>query len=278
MIGQTLAAATDTLSGHSDSPRLDAELLLAHVLGLSRGQLHARDRDALPPEKATEYRRLLERRQSGEPVSYLTGRREFWTLNLHVDPRVLVPRPETERLVELALACLHERPHPRILDLGTGSGAIGLALASERPDAEVTLTDASANALSVAAHNASRLGLPRVRLLEGPWFEPIGESRFDAIVSNPPYLAEDDPHGSSRELSFEPPEALTSGRTGLEALATIAAGAAAHLTPGGWLLLEHGHTQGAAVRDLLRQGGLERTETHRDLAGLERATIGRRPD
>ena len=260
----------------SDSARLDAELLLAHVLGWSRSRLLAYPEAEMPDSAADLYRRLVADRACGSPVAYLTGRRDFWSLELSVGPAVLVPRPETELLVELALRHLAGRPSPAVADLGTGSGAIGLAIATERPDARVVLVDRSAAAAGVASDNARRLGLGGVDVRTGDWFAPLDpSSRFDVVVSNPPYLAEHDPHLGSPELRHEPRGALVSGPTGLEALTHLAGAAGAYLVAGGLLLLEHGSTQGSAVRELLAARGFTAVGTARDLAGHERATSGR---
>jgi len=264
--GAALATAAEWLG-----TRLDAELLLAHVLDVSRSAVVARDERVLTPEEQGDFENLLARRMAGEPLAYLTGTKEFWSLEFEVTPAVLVPRPETELLVEWALAL----PGDAFLDLGTGSGAIALAMAHERVHAAITATDRSREALTVADRNARRLGLERVEFLEGGWWAPVAGRLFDVIVSNPPYVAENDPHLA--ELKFEPALALTSGPDGLDALRAIVAGAPRHLHAGGWLLVEHGSQQGAAVRELFQAAGFASIETRRDLANLERATGGRRP-
>ncbi len=269
-----LGWAADALSG-GDSPRLDAEVLLCELLGCNRAGLVIRADDVLSSEIALRYAALIERRQLGEPVAYLTGRREFWSLELQVSPAVLIPRPDTELLVEWALERLLGVAAPRIADLGTGSGAIALALASERPDAAVVAVDQSADALGQAAHNARLLGLERVGFRLGDWLAPLAGESFDLIVSNPPYVAEQDPH--LRDLRFEPRRALTAGADGLADLRRIAAEAPAYLKPGAALLLEHGAEQGEAVRTLLRQCGYSAVETRPDLNGRERGTLGVRP-
>ena len=274
MIREALARATALFAGVSGSARLDAEVLLAYVLGIERGQLRAREAQPLTKAEAHAFERLLAARARGEPIAYLIGSREFWTLRLEVSAAVLVPRPETELLVELALEGLKSRARPRVLDLGTGSGAIGLAIASERPDARVDLVDASAAALAVAERNRARLGLGNARTLLGHWYRPVAGSRYALIVANPPYLSSTDPHLATAELAHEPVAALVAGTTGLESLEEIARGAPGHLEAGGVLLLEHGATQGAATRALMARAGLEAIETRRDLAGLERATLG----
>lgn len=278
MIGAALERAARRLASSSDSPRLDAELLLAHVLGVERGRLAAHHDRPLAPAEADAFEALLARRAGGEPVAYLLGRRDFWTLTLEVGPGVLVPRPETELVVEVALEALAGRPAPAVLDLGTGSGAIGLAIAAERPDATADLVDASAAALAVAERNRARLGIGNARVLAGDWFDAVAGRRYDLVAANPPYLAADDPHLAAAELAHEPRAALVAGPGGLEALAAIAARAPAHLVPGGCLVLEHGTSQGAAVRALLGHAGLGAIATRRDLAGHERATAGWRRD
>ena len=276
MIAAALARAAQRLAARSDSARLDAELLLAQVLRLERSQLLARSDQPLGEDSARLFAALIERRAQGEPVAYLLGRREFWTLELEVSAAVLVPRPETELVVELALARLPAGP-ARVLDLGTGSGAIGLAIARECPGARVDLVDASAAALAVAEQNRTRLRLGNARALLGDWYAPVAAERYRIIVANPPYLARGDPHLELPELAFEPRDALVAGPSGLEALSAIAAGALAHLENAGILILEHGATQGEACRRLLAAAGLESIETHRDLASLERATLGVKP-
>jgi release factor glutamine methyltransferase len=270
-----LAALRERLAGASDSAALDAEILVAKVLGISRAALAADAGRSLQPEELLALESLARRRLAGEPVAYLTGRREFWSLELEVTPDVLVPRPETELLVERTLAAVAGTRDPAVLDLGTGSGAIAIAVASARPDAGVTATDASAAALAVARRNASRLGLPNLRFLEGAWYAPLARLRFDAIASNPPYVASAD--ASLDSLAHEPRLALAAGPDGLDALAEVAAGAPGHLVPGGALLVEHGAGQGAAVRRLFANAGLEGIETFADLAGRDRVTEGRTP-
>jgi release factor glutamine methyltransferase len=270
-----LDAAAAKLEGVSDSPALDAEILLAHVLGRPRAFLRAYADDDVLPADQDRFRSLLARRLGGEPVAYLTGKRGFWSLDLEVDPGVLVPRPETELLVETALDAMADRPAPQILDLGVGSGAIAIALAVELPSARITAVDASAAALEVARRNATRAGVDNIEFLQGSWYQPLAGRRFDAIVANPPYLAADDPHLPA--LAHEPAGALIAGPTGLEALEEITAGAPGRLHPGGIVILEHGSGQGAAVREMCARAGLQAVETRRDLAGLERATLARRP-
>ncbi|MCU0976852.1 MAG: peptide chain release factor N(5)-glutamine methyltransferase [Steroidobacteraceae bacterium] len=272
-VAEALATARHRLAA-SDSSALDAELLLGAVLGLPRARLIAEDRRTLDPGDLERFEALIARRAAGEPVAYLTGRRGFWTLELEVTPAVLVPRPETELLVELALARLPQG-HCRVLDLGTGSGAVALAIAAERPEAQVDAVDESAAAVALARHNARRSSVGNVRFGIGHWFAPVAGRRYHLVVANPPYLAADDPHLPA--LAHEPHGALVAGLTGLEALEEIAEATPLHLLPGGWLIAEHGEAQGAAVRRLWQQSGLAEVETARDLAGLDRATIGRLP-
>lgn len=258
--------------------RIDAQLLLLHALGrpeAGRAWLLAHDTDAVPPPAMDAFLALCRRRAAGEPVAYLTGRKAFYGLALQVDARVLDPRPDTETLVDWALQVLQPIAAPRVADLGTGSGAIALALQHQRPDAQVLAVDASAQALQVALANAERLGLP-VRFAEGDWLAGLsGSAEFDAIVSNPPYIAADDPHLAA--LVHEPLNALASGADGLDDIRTISVQAPAHLVPGGWLLLEHGWDQAEAVQALLRQAGFTEVQSRTDLAGHARCTGGRRP-
>jgi len=274
----TLAAAlTDaalSLDGASDSPRLDAEVLLAYALRRERSHLHAHPDAQLETEPAREFARLVAARMHGEPVAYLTGKREFWSLELQVTPDTLIPRPETELLVERALTFIAADAAVEILDLGTGSGAIALAIARERPRSRVTAVDLSAKALQVARTNAAAAGLGNVEFLHGTWFAPVADRRFQVIVSNPPYVADADPHLGEGDLRFEPKEALAAGPDGLRDLKEIIAGAPGHLYRGGALLLEHGLDQGEAVRALLTARGFSQVSTHRDLSGHERASGG----
>ena len=254
----------------------DARWLLAHAAGRPQAWLFAHGRDPVPDGVAGRFETLVSRREAGEPVAYLTGSRGFFGFELSVSPATLIPRPETELLVELALERLPSTG-ARVADLGTGSGAIALAIARERPDADVTATDASNVALEVARANAAALDLPRVRFAQGDWYEPLAGTRFDVIASNPPYIEDGDVHLSQGDLRFEPPTALSSGADGLDAIRVLAAGATTHLAPGGWLLVEHGLAQGAAIRALFITGGLEAVETVQDLEARDRVTLGRAP-
>lgn len=253
---------------------VDAEVLLAYALDRRRGWLYAHGDEELAPPAAARFAELVARRRDGTPVAYLTGRRGFRDLDLDVTPATLIPRPETELLVDLALAKLPTGRALRVADLGTGSGAIALALARARPRASVLATDASAAALEVAAANARRLDLGNVAFAPGHWWGAVAGARFELVASNPPYIAEGDPHLLQGDLRHEPRAALVSGVDGLDAIREIAAGGAAHLVPDGWLLLEHGWDQGEAVRALLRDAGLAEVGTARDLEGRERVTAG----
>jgi len=256
--------------------RIDAQLLLLHALArpdAGRAWLLAHDTDALDPAVHAQFLALCQRRTAGEPVAYLTGRKEFYGLPLQVDARVLDPRPDTETLVDWALEVIAPLPAPSVLDLGTGSGAIALALQHQHPTAQVLAVDASADALAVAQANAQRLALP-VRFLQGHWLAAV-PGRFEAIVSNPPYIAAADPHLAA--LIHEPLQALASGTDGLDDIRTIIAQAPAHLQPGGWLLLEHGHDQAGTVRALLQAQGFAQVQSRNDLAGIARCTGGQWP-
>ena len=274
-VRRLLAAAVPQLRG--DEAAREAELLLQHVRQQPRAWLFAHAGDVVAAHHAQRYRELLARRASGEPLAYILGEREFWSMALRVTPDVLIPRPETELLVEMALRHLPQGQPVEIADLGTGSGAVALALARERPLARILASDASAAALDVARANARRLGLGNVEFLRSDWFAAFGARRFDLIASNPPYIAADDAHLQQGDLRFEPPAALASGSDGLDAIRTIAGAAQQHLQPAAWLLLEHGHEQGAGVRAILAQSGFVEISTERDLAGRERVSGGRAP-
>lgn len=274
-IRQLLADAAGQLPGVEG--RHEVELLLLHVLGRERSWLFAHATDAVEPATEAAFAQLLQRRIQGEPVAYLLGRRGFWTLDLTVSPATLIPRPETERLVELALERLPEDRPLQVADLGTGSGAIALALASERPLAQVLATDMSPQALAVAAENAGRHELLNVRFEHGSWYAALGQERFDLIATNPPYIAADDPHLAQGDLRFEPATALASGADGLDDIRVIIEGAPARLVEGGWLLIEHGWDQGPAIRALLEQAGFVEVSTALDLEHRDRVSLGRLP-
>ncbi|MEJ2591711.1 MAG: peptide chain release factor N(5)-glutamine methyltransferase [Candidatus Thiodiazotropha sp.] len=260
------------------SAELEAALLLCHLLRKPRSYLYAWPERRLSEAESESYRQLIERRLSGEPIAHITGEREFWSLPLQITPETLIPRPETELLVERALQLLQSTPKPRIADLGTGSGAIAIALASERPDAEIDAVERSQPALAVARDNACRLGYGNIRFLHGDWCEalPAGR-RYDLILSNPPYIEADDAHLGQGDLPWEPASALVSGDDGLADIRQIAQQAWPRLTAGGWLLLEHGYRQAEAVSDILTEQGYQAIATHPDLAGQPRASEGRTP-
>ncbi len=271
-----VAQGTDRLRAQSESPRLDAELLLCQSIDVARSYLYGHPDDELDEHALARFEALLLRREAGEPLAYIAGTREFWSRELLVTPATLIPRPETELLVSLALAVTPADKNSAILDLGTGSGAIAIAIASERPQSQVTATDRSKAALDVARENARQEGLANVAFLEGDWLTPAAGQRFDLIVSNPPYVREDDP--ALRALQYEPREALASGPDGLKDLRALAAASRAFLNTDGWLMLEHGMDQGNDVSALLQAHGWSEIATHNDLAGLPRVTVGRRSD
>jgi release factor glutamine methyltransferase len=259
----------------TDQPRREAEILLGAALGRSRAWLLAHaDERILDCDATDRYEAHVTRRARGEPVAYILGEKEFWSLALEVTRGVLVPRPETERVVELALGHLAHDAGQRVLDLATGSGAIALAIAHERRRARVIGTDISGAALAVARRNAQKLELRNVSFTQGDWFEPVGRERFDLIVSNPPYIADGDARVEPAVRRYEPRDALYSGSDGLDALRLIVASAPAHLAPGGWLVVEHGDQQGPAVRQLLAAAGFTAVATHQDLAGRDRCSEG----
>jgi release factor glutamine methyltransferase len=257
----------------SDSARFDAELLLCHVLEQPRSYLFTWPERALMPAQQAAFEALVTRRERGEPVAHLTGLREFWSLALEVSPDTLIPRPDTETLVEAALERLPDGDY-RVADLGTGTGAIALALASERPRWQVVATDRVEAAVALARRNRDRLGLTRVEVLAGSWCEPLS-GRFDMILSNPPYIDADDPHLRRGDVRFEPHSALVASESGLADIRCIAEQARQYLQPGGWLLLEHGYQQGAATGALLTQLGYGEVQTLADLGGQPRVTLGR---
>ena len=254
----------------------DAPLLLAHVLGKDRSWLFAWPEHELTSAQQQCYLQLLQRRRQGEPLAYLTGEKEFWSLDLEVSPAVLIPRPETELLVELALN-LDLPESIQVLELGTGSGAIAIALATERPDWQITATDTSAAALAIARRNTARHRAPNLDFIQGHWYQALPDDRkYQLILSNPPYVMAGDPHLLEDGLPWEPPEALTAGSDGLADLRIIISEAPAHLLPDadGWLLVEHGYDQGKAVRDLFRKAGFSQVITRQDLGGKDRVTLG----
>lgn len=262
-----------------DSPtaRLDAELLLAAALGKPRSFLHTWPERIVSSEAALTFAAYLQRRRTGEPVAYILGQQGFWKLDLEVAPHTLIPRPETEMLVEAALELVPAFAPTHVLDLGTGTGAIALALASERAAWQVTAVDRVLEAVGLAERNRQRLQLDNAKVLSSHWFSALEGQRFDLIISNPPYIAAQDPHLESGDVRFEPDSALVAGADGLDDLRMIIAQAPTFLNGDGWLLLEHGYDQGSAVRDLLSGHGFEKIQTRRDLGDHERITFGRLP-
>jgi release factor glutamine methyltransferase len=273
-IGQLLELATRRLAAQPEARR-EVEILLGHALEVKRSFLYANRAMHVPRQRQVQFQQLLRRRVQGMPIAYLTGIRSFWSLDLRVTPAVLIPRPETELLVEKALELIPADAQQRLADLGTGSGAIALALAQERPHCEIHATDYSLDALQVARDNARRHQLGQVQFHHGSWTSPLS-GRFDLILSNPPYIAQADPHLQQGDCRFEPRLALTPGADGLSALRQIAAEAHELLVAGGWLLLEHGYDQGAAVRAILDAAAYSAIATYRDLAGIERICVGRK--
>lgn len=257
-----------------EEARRESELLLGHALQRDRAWLFAHARERVDAAASARFADLVAQRRRGVPVAYLLGHWGFWTLDLQVNAATLIPRAETERLVEAALERLPPERTLRVADLGTGSGAIALALARERPLAHVVATDASTDALAVARTNADRNRIGNVEFRHGHWYAPLAGERYDLIASNPPYLAEDDPHAGQGDLRFEPRAALTSGADGLDAIRQLVGGAQDHLRPAGWIVLEHGHTQGEAVRRLMQRAGLRAVQTLQDLEARERVTLG----
>lgn len=274
-VATLLHTAGTRLAKISATPHLDAECLLAHVLQTRRSHLFAHPEQCVERNTLRQFARLVGARSQGRPVAYLTGEREFWSLSLKVNRATLIPRPETEILVEQTLLLVPTAARWPLLDLGTGSGAIALALAKERPQCLVTATDISRSALAVARENAAALGIANVEFLQGEWFAPLPGRRYRVIVSNPPYVLDGDPHLDAGDLRFEPQRALNGGSDGLAMIRKIVQQAPAHLDPGGVLMLEHGHDQAARVRELLSAAGFSGIQTYRDLAGTERGSVGR---
>ncbi|MFG1172752.1 peptide chain release factor N(5)-glutamine methyltransferase [Erwiniaceae bacterium CAU 1747] len=259
----------------SDSPKRDAEILLGWVSGKSRSWLIAFDDSELQADQLARLDALLARRAAGEPVAYLTGEREFWSLSLCVSPHTLIPRPDSEVLVEQALVRLPQGSCS-VLDLGTGTGAIALAIASERPDCQITGVDRIADAVGLARHNAARLSLVNACFLQSDWFSALAGKTFSTIVTNPPYIDAKDSHLSQGDVRFEPASALVAGDGGLADIKIIAAAAGEHLLAGGWLLLEHGWQQAQAVRQILRDNNFTSVETCQDYGGNDRVTVGQK--
>ncbi|GAA5107123.1 peptide chain release factor N(5)-glutamine methyltransferase [Orbus sasakiae] len=270
---QWLKQATQVLNG-SDSPRRDAEILLGFVTGRTRTFLMAFCETALTEEELTKLDGFLKRRQAGEPIAYITGVKEFWSLKFNVSPATLIPRPDTEKLVELALEYLPKVPC-EVLDLGTGTGAITIAMATERPDCLFTAIEKNEDAFELAQKNAQQIGVNNVYFLLGNWYKPIKGRKFSMIVSNPPYIEPTDIHLSQGDVRYEPRSALVSEDDGFADIKIIVHGATKHLNQYGWLLIEHGYQQGEMVRTIFKQHGFQLVETYTDYSGNERVTVGR---
>jgi len=271
-VGAALETTTRVLQSTSPTPRLDAEVLLMHVCGLDRSGLIARGHAVLTDAQERRLEEMLARRRRGEPIAHLTGTREFWSMEFIVSPATLIPRPETELLVEMALTRIPPDSHWTIADLGTGSGAIALALARERSHCRIIATEISSAALEVARANAGKFSLANVELRHGDWLSPLADDVLDMIVSNPPYVCASDPHLEAGDVRYEPRQALIAGADGLDAIRQIASAAGRYLKPGAWLLLEHGWDQAGVVSGLLRRLGYHDIVCSPDLAGHARLT------
>lgn len=274
-ITQTLETATKQLKESSDSPRLDAEVLLAHAIGKDRTYLYTWPEKELSPDNETVFLDLIEKRHRGDPIAYLTGYQEFWSLNLKVTPDTLIPRPETEIVVEQALAVIPKDRPCKVADLGVGSGAIALAIASERPRCQVIGVDQSTAAIRIAETNARQLGIENARFQEGNWLAGFEPNSFDVIVANPPYVAISDPHLAEGDVRFEPQSALVSGVDGLDDIKIIIRQAQTCLKKKGWLIMEHGYDQQARILSLLKAAGYRETRGMADYAGQPRIVLGR---
>ena len=276
-ISQALTQARQQLQTSSPSPASDASILLCHVLDCSSSHLIAWPDKQLSDDQSQNYNALIQQRSQGTPVAYITGEKEFWSLLLKVTPAVLIPRPETETLVEFTLETLKDNPKAKIADLGTGSGAIACALASEQPDWHITATDASAEALAIAKQNAEAHQLHNIDFVQGHWFQALQRQDYDMVISNPPYVAAGDPHLGQGDVRFEPDDALSSGIQGMDDIEAIAREAADHLIPGGWLAVEHGYDQQQLVHDCFTRNGFVDITQQADLAGIVRITAARKP-
>ncbi|MCK9608419.1 MAG: peptide chain release factor N(5)-glutamine methyltransferase [Methylomonas sp.] len=273
-IQSLLDRASALLSSVSESARLDAEVLLCHCLGKQRSFLRAWPEQQLNPAQTKQFWHLLEQRRQGRPIAYLTGVREFWSRTFNVTPEVLIPRPDSELLIELSLSLLPDKQACKIIDMGTGSGILAITLAAERPLAEVVATDISTAALIVARQNAEQLAVGNVRLLDSDWFNAVTDTDYDLVVSNPPYIACDDPHLQQGDLRFEPESALISGEAGLRDIRLLAEQARGYLKPQGHLLIEHGYNQPLQVQSILKQLNYRQVNTHLDLSDNPRVTSG----
>jgi release factor glutamine methyltransferase len=275
-ISQALTQARHQLQTSSPSPASDASILLCHVLDCSSSHLIAWPDKQLSDDQSQRYNALIEERRKGKPVAYITGEKEFWSLLLKVTPAVLIPRPETEILVEFALEALKDNPKAEIADLGTGSGAIACALASEQPGWHITATDTSAEALAIARQNAETHQLHNIDFVQGHWFEALQREDYDMVISNPPYVAAEDPHLGQGDVRFEPDDALSAGIQGMDDIEAIAREAADHLVAGGWLAVEHGYDQQQLVHDCFARNGFVDITQQADLSGTPRITAARK--
>jgi release factor glutamine methyltransferase len=273
-IKSALADAVDALASISDSALLDAEVLLCHVLQKGRSYLRAWPDKLLQPEQYKHFWTLIEERRQGIPVAYLTGRREFWSRDFRVSPDVLIPRPDTELLVELGLELIPPDKSFKLIDLGTGSGIIAITLAAERPHAQVIATDFSLAALKIAEHNAQQHHITNIRFYQSDWFDNAPDIQFDLVISNPPYIAEDDSHLQEGDVRFEPQTALVAAQQGLRDIETIADGARDRLKPQGHLLIEHGYNQQHQIQTIFKGLGYDKVRTYQDLSGQPRVTYG----
>jgi release factor glutamine methyltransferase len=269
-----VSALQSTLAMERNDARMEAQLLLQHAFYVNRAWLISHAEDLATPEQQQVFEALLQRRLNGEPIAHILGSREFFGLPLKVTADTLIPRPDTETLVEASLEKIPKTTQAQVLDLGTGTGAIALAIAKHCPQAHVTAVDFSENALSVAHENAEKLAIPNVSFVHSHWFSALNNQQFDLIVSNPPYIAEHDPHLTQGDVRFEPKSALTSGADGLNDIRHIIVHAPQHLRPGGWLMLEHGYDQAQAVAELLAQAQFCQIGHRLDLAGIQRVTFG----
>lgn len=273
-IQEILSQACMALDKVSDSPRIDAEVLLCHVLSKNRSYLYTYPERELAADALMTFKQLIEKRQLGHPIAYLLMNKEFWSMKLALSPATLIPRPATERLVELALSLMPAKQKLHILDLGTGSGAIALALAKERPHWQVDACDLSEAALNIAKHNAKQLNLEHIQFYQSNWFGSLPAQTYDLIVSNPPYIAQDDPHLNQGDLRFEPQHALISGLDGLNDIRHIIQKSPSYLSPGAFLLIEHGYNQKPALKQLLHETGFQNIECWQDYEGIDRISGG----
>jgi release factor glutamine methyltransferase len=272
-----LAHAANTLTNHSDSPLLDAEVLLSFVLSKPRTYLRAWCDNTLTDQQITDFNALINQRQQGIPIAYLTGTREFWSRDFTVTSDVLIPRPDTELLIELSLELIPKNEAVKLIDLGTGSGIIAVTLAAERPNAHVTAVDASLAALAVAKHNAQQHQLTNIEFYQSDWFANVPKSLFDLVISNPPYIDPDDEHLQQGDVRFEPQSALIADNQGLSDIQIIADKARSYLTPQGHLLIEHGYNQAPQVQAIFNARAYDKVQSYRDLSGQPRVTYGQKP-